>query len=102
MFGKKSETPDLELFVIYDSKAQCYDKPMFVMNKNVLMRDVINMFKDPQQKSNTLLTNAEDYSIFKIGSFSKTTGLVQGQNLEHVVNLHDLRAMAEPGGIEAT
>lgn len=53
------------------------------------------MLKDPAQSKNKYLLNAEDYSIFRIGSYSKTTGIIQSQNLEHVANMHDLRAMAD-------
>lgn len=97
MFGKKQEErSDLEIFTIFDSKSQSYGNPVFVQNKNVLQRDIINMMKDPQQAQNLYILNAEDYSVFKIGTYSKTTGLVVSQNLEHVCNMHDLRAMAGP------
>lgn len=98
MFGKSKEksNTEIEIFTVFDSKAATYDFPAFAPNKNTLMRDVINMLKDPQQSKNKYLLNAEDYAIFKIGSFDKLTGLLTSQNLEHVANMHDLRAMAEP------
>lgn len=101
MFGKDKKS-DLEFFTIFDSKSQSYDVPTFAMNKNVLMRDIINMFKDPQQSKNKFLLNAEDYSLFKIGSYNKTTGQVTSHNLEHIANMHDLRAMAQETGIVPT
>lgn len=101
MFGKDKKS-DLEFFTIFDSKSQSYDVPTFAMNKNVLMRDIINMFKDPQQSKNKFLLNAEDYSLFKIGSYDKTTGQVTSHNLEHIANMHDLRAMAQETGIVPT
>lgn len=87
---------DLEAFTIYDSKSGAYDVPAFAQNKNVLMRDIVNMFNDPQQSRNKYLVNAEDYSIFKIGDYSKQTGQITSHNLEHVAYMHDLRAMANP------
>lgn len=95
MFGKAKQDPDLEIFTVYDSKSGVYDAPALSPNKNVLLRDVINMLKDPAQSKNKYLLNAEDYSIFRIGSYSKTTGIIQSQNLEHVANMHDLRAMPD-------
>lgn len=101
-FKKEPRPTDLELFTIYDSKTMSYGTPTQAVNKNDLMRNIINMFQDPSQKSNMLFTNAEDYSIFKIGSYSKSTGTIEVCNLEHIANLHDLRALAQPSGIVAT
>lgn len=97
MFGKKDEPRiDLEFFTIYDSKTQSYDQPTFAINRHDIVRQVINIFKDPSQSNNKYLLNAEDYSIYRIGSYDKTTGLVNACNLEHVANMHELRAIAQP------
>ncbi|WNK14306.1 MAG: nonstructural protein [Microvirus sp.] len=97
MFGPKiPKNADLELFTIYDSVSKSYDVPTFALNKNVLMRDVVNMFKDKNQINNKFLLNAEHYSIFKMGNYDKKTGLVEAHNLEHIANMHDLRTMALP------
>lgn len=105
MFGKNKsdKNVDLEFFTIYDSKTQTYGNPTQAINKHDLLREVINMFKDPSQAKNIYLTNAEDYSIFKIGSYCKRSGLLESQNLEHIANMHDLRALAQPDpGIVST
>lgn len=93
-----SEEPkfDLEFFTIYDSKTKSYDVPTFAVNKNDLIRQILNMFKDPSQRQNKFLMNAEDFSIFKIGSYSKHTGTCIPCALEHVANMHDLRSIAQP------
>lgn len=97
MFGKKSEkNPDLELYVIYDSKAQTYGRPIFVKNKDVLLRDIMQLFRDPAESKNQLLVNAEDFSVFRIADFSHSTGMVEGYNPTHIVNLHDLRSLVTP------
>lgn len=101
MFGKKEERSDLEIFTIFDSKAQLYEQPIFASNKNVLMRDFMNFLADPAQKSSRINLNAEDYAFFKIGSFDKGTGKITACNLEHVVNMHDLRAMV-PQPVQAS
>lgn len=62
------------------------------------MRQIINMFKDPTQSKNRFLVNAEDFSIFRIGTYDKKTGIITSTNLEHIVNMHDLRALADPTG----
>lgn len=103
MFGKEKPKNDVEIFTIYDSKSLSYGKTTQAPNRHVLIRDLVNMFREPaQQKENSLYINAEDYSIFKIGEYSNTTGLITAQPQEHVANLHDLRALAQQNGIVPT
>lgn len=97
MFGKeKAEQADMEFFTVYDSKSKTYAEPFPATNREVLLRDFTNAFKkaamDPETKS-TYFLNSEDFSIFSCAKFSKVTGTLAGNNLEHVINLHDLRAM---------
>lgn len=97
--GKNGKQIDFEIFTIYDSKTQIYDRPIFAQNKNDLIRDFLNMMREPeQQQKNKFFRNAEDFSLFKIGGFDKSTGMIDVQQLEHCANLHDLRAMAVPSG----
>lgn len=97
--GKNEKTPDLEFFTVYDSKSQSYAEPFPAPNKDVLLRDFLNAFRkaasDPNSQNKYYL-NAEDYSVFNIGSFDLKTGLITPKNADHVVNLHDIRAMARP------
>lgn len=106
MFGKKADDYDLEYFVLHDSKAKNYREPMLAMNEHDMVRQIENLFTDPAQARNPLYLNAEDFSIFRAGTFSKKTGRVTGCELEHVANLHDIRAMVErrkaPVGMSAT
>lgn len=96
MFGKgKSEEiqKDVEIFTVFDSKTNSYELPTFAFNHHDCVRQIINMFKDPSQAKNKFLLNAEDYSLFRIGSYSKRTGLIYTEQLTHIANLHDLRAL---------
>lgn len=98
MFGnKKDETKiDSEIFSIYDSKVQAYGAPIFATNQHDIVRQLTNMFRDPEQQTkNQLFLNAEDFSVFKIGSYEKSTGKLFPQNPEHVANMHDLRALIQ-------
>lgn len=100
MMGKSGEEDvnfqkDLEIFTIYDSKVGAYDVPTFAINQHDLVRQIVNMFKDPQQRNNRFLVNAEDYSIFRSGYYSKKQGeIITCTPLEHIVNMHELRTMA--------
>lgn len=99
MFGKNKESyeeygADMDLFTIYDTKVGAYDIPSFAINKHDLIRQVINMFNDSKQSNNRFLLNAEDFQIFKIGSFYKKPGILKSHPPEHVANMHELRAVA--------
>lgn len=96
MFGKQKHQADIELFTIYDCKTKSYREPTFCPNKEVLMREILNMMNDSGQAKNPLFMNAEDFSVFKIGSYDKKTGLIEAHNLEHQFNMHDIKALATP------
>lgn len=96
MFGRNKKSVDVELFTIYDSKTKSYNDPSFAQGKEDLMREIQNMFRDPSQARNRLLLNAEDFSVFRIGAFDRATGKLIPQELEHICNLHDIRALATP------
>lgn len=97
MFGKKETQPDLEFYTVYDSKSKSYAEPFPAQNKEVLLRDFANAFRKPEAWSNNkYLINAEDYAIFRIGTFDQQSGKLEAINAEHVANLHDIRAMASP------
>lgn len=96
MFGNKSkeETPDSQVFAYYDSKSGSYGKPILTMNKETLIRDVSNLMRDPNEQARSQLwLNAEDFSIFRIGTYNSRTGEILPVKMEHIVNLHDLRSM---------
>lgn len=96
MFGKKQNSHDLEFFTVYDSKSKSYSEPFPAQNSEVVLRDFHNAFKNPKASTeNRYYMNAEDFAIFKTGTFDKKTGTLQGSQLEHVVNLHDIRSMSD-------
>lgn len=96
MFGKnKTQDPDGEFFTVFDTKSQSYTEPFPAPNSAVLMRDFTTAFRHPDApQKNRYFQNAEDFQIFKCGKFSLKTGLIESQQLEHVANCHDLKAMA--------
>lgn len=97
MFGRKSDLrSDVQFFTLFDSKSQSYSNPTFAPNSESMIRELLNLFRDPGQAQNMYLLNAEDFSLFRIGSFDKSTGLLSAHNLEHVANLVDLRASVQP------
>lgn len=92
LFTKNVE-PDLCSFVIFDSKSKTYGLPMLEKNAEVLIRELVTTFKKPEQQAqNHLFINAEDYSLFKNAEYDRRSGEFKTVSLEHIVNLHDLKA----------
>lgn len=107
MFGKKDSQPDYEMFAIYDTKVDSYDMPLYGMNQHDIIREITNRFTDQQRNENKYYRNAEDYQLFKIGSYTKKSGALITQNPEHVANLHELKSIAQrseqgPGVVHST
>ena len=95
MFGKENKiNKDLDVFAIYDTKVENYGDPMFSINEHDFTRQVVNTFRDPSQKQNKYLINAEDYQIFKIGSYERKSGTIVPVNPKHIANMHELKAVA--------
>lgn len=92
--GKTEKQVDLELFTIFDSKTESYREPALAYNQHDFIRQISNAFEEKREQ-NGLYANAEDYSVFKIGEYSKVTGKITAIEPTHVVNLHELRAMVE-------
>lgn len=98
MFGKKpvdNTQGDLQIFIIHDSKVGNYRDPMYAANGDDMKREIINMMCDPrQQQNNNLYLNSEDFSLFKIGYYSRKSGQITVHNMEHIAYLHELRTVA--------
>lgn len=100
MFKKKEQQADLEFFTVYDSKSKSYAEPFPAPNRDVLLRDFANAFRKTEaSQNNKYFINAEDYSIFRIGTFDFQSGKLEAQQAEHIANLHDIRAMSSPTGV---
>lgn len=94
MFGKKTEeTPDLEMFTIYDTKVGNYRDPIFAINRFDMLRGIESFFRNPVNANDQMSTNSEDFQVFKIGSYIRKTGTVSGHHPEHIANLHEIRAI---------
>ena len=88
-FSKKSD-PELEAFTVFDSKAGIYREPIFAINRHDIMRGYESTIR--KYPDDVLVTNAEDFSLFKIGEYSKKTGQFVATHHEHIANLIDLRS----------
>lgn len=95
MFGKhaKEDTlptnPDSEIFLIYDSKSNSYRQPILAPDKWDMIRSYENMLRN--NADDTIIHNAEDYAIFKVGHYFKKTGKITLHEKEHIANLHEVK-----------
>lgn len=62
---------ELEVFSVYDTKAQAYLPPFFLHNTAMALRIFQNCANDT---GHTFGTNPEDYCLFHIGMFDDDTG----------------------------
>lgn len=87
---------DKQFFTIYDSKVGTYRAPILAINEHDVLRQIDTLFRDPDQKRNQLLLNAEDFSLFKIAEYSEKTGEIRPiEPIQHVANLHDIRSVVQ-------
>ena len=76
MFGtnKDAQDPDTLFITIFDTKAGNFRQPIQVENKYDAIRSYETLVrKNPDDQ---LVTNAEDFQLFMIGSYSKKTGTI--------------------------
>lgn len=102
MFGKESKNQvDAQLFVIYDSKTQSYGNPVIAVNSHDLHRQMYaSLEKDKNE--NRFYANAEDFSVFKIADYCRTTGVLTPCQHESVFNFHEMRSAIDNNSQDLT
>ncbi|AXL14623.1 nonstructural protein [Microviridae sp.] len=59
----------LNMYVIYDAKAEVYNKPFYLLNDDVARRSAEQLMQD----GNTdIARHPEDFTMFKLGTFDDT------------------------------
>lgn len=61
----------LKMFAVYDSKAECYDKPFCMLTKGECIRGFSEAAQDPKSH---LGKYPGDYTLFEIGEYEQNTG----------------------------
>lgn len=96
MFGNKNNKHvDQEVFAIFDTKAGSYQQPLFAINKLTIIRELEALFKDPQQQNNFLVSNSEDFVLFKIGEYDRKTAEYTQTTKESITTLVEIKSMVE-------
>jgi len=93
--GKAENVPDFEYFTIYDTKVGAYKNPLLSTNSLEVLRQIEGFMMNPANQHDPLVTHAEDYSIFKIGTYSKTTGKITPCPAESIAQLHEIKSIVQ-------
>lgn len=76
-----------EMYTIYDSKAQVYNKPFHCVNEQVAKRTVQNM----RLEDNQMTRNPEDFSLWHLGSYDDEHAIFELLSTPKVVcKVHEL------------
>lgn len=84
----------LEMFAVFDVKAEAYLQPFFAMSTGVAVR----MFEEAaSDREHAFYKHAEDYTLFKVGEFYQDSGqLVPSDVLIPLGNAMQFRKIVEP------
>lgn len=63
----------INAYAVYDSKAEAYMQPIFYKTEGEALRAFTNACKLPEHPFHE---NAEDFTLFQLGDFDDTTGLM--------------------------
>lgn len=89
----------MQIYVIYDSAAQVYSKPMLFLNDKVAIRVMI----DSMEQDSIMRNNPEHFSLWNIGYYYEDDGIIETYETEGrrvIVRLHELAAQRQIEGVE--
>lgn len=65
----------LKIYLVYDSKAECYGNPMFFENRANALRSWQEAANDKRDERNQIARYPGDFTFFEIGEFDKLSGV---------------------------
>lgn len=84
----------LNVYTIYDSKAEAYLRPFFAPTKGLAIRSVSDAVNNPQEN---LHKYAADYTLFEVGIFDDSTGWMEMHKAHvNLGVLHEFLNKADP------
>jgi len=76
----------LEIYALRDVRTEAFNRPMFLQNKAVLDRAIIDAIND---ENSLLHHHPEDYQVYYLGTFDEQTGKIESLPAEHCFNVID-------------
>lgn len=88
----------MNIYSIYDRKAQAFNTPMFMQNDPVAIRSVQNALRTPDHQFGF---SPEDYVLYCIGYYNEQTGVIEAIEptaIADVLSIHKdmLKAINKP------
>lgn len=83
----------MDIFSVYDGKADAYLRPFFSANSNTAERELSQAVNVPStpERPNGFYDFAEDYTLFLIGSFDENTGKISAYEPKGIINCLKLK-----------
>lgn len=80
----------LHIYTVYDSKADAYLKPFFSQSNGAAIRSLTDTVNSGDN-NNMITSHPEDYSLFLIGEWDESTGLLsRREGKAHLCDCVDL------------
>lgn len=76
------------IYTIYDVKSEGFNLPIFAKTDQQAIRSFKDICTDPEHP---VCKHAEDYSLFRIGTFNDSSGMVEGEMPECIVTALELK-----------
>lgn len=77
-------------YTIYDVKAKGFNLPIFAKTDDQALRSFKDICCDPEHP---VCKHAEDYSLFRIGTFNDTSGYLESEAPECIATALELKVM---------
>jgi len=78
----------IKMFVIYDVKAQFYNKPFYCQNDNVALRAFTDLAND---KDTDVGKHPTDFILFSVGTYEDTTAEIKSTEPHVLARAHELQ-----------
>ncbi|AXH74012.1 MAG: nonstructural protein [Microviridae sp.] len=78
----------VNMYVIYDTKAKFYNKPFFMQNDQIAQRAFTDLANDPQTD---ICKHPTDFQLYKVGTYEDATATITSNPPIHMANAHELK-----------
>lgn len=77
---------------LYDKATEAYMRPLFFQSEGQATRELQDQLKNPE---NPIAKHPEDYSMFRIGTFTDFNGEIHPEEPKCIARCHELQAAAQ-------
>lgn len=95
-FKSSQEKKDLHVFNYYDSVSETYSMPVYALNKGELIRQLVQLFQNPEQRNAQIVTHPEDFTVFQVGYYNRLTGELEPLKAHtKVITMLEIKSQAD-------